>query len=178
MVGEVGPNELGSAVEAHGVRCPVLQGQAVEDIDNADGAITMDRQGFTGELIDHVQHLHRGPVGGGAKVYRPDHPRGARQARDRRVFWPNPLSLTTMSPSIGSGFRGAGCRGWGEENAACISRRCMNRLPSVWPHTLVIAILPRGVPIARASASKVLAGGNDRGADRGVVAKIHPVSLH
>ena len=73
-------HELGAVVEAHVVRRPVFEGQAIQDIDDAvgvDGAIDFDREGFAGELVDYVQHLHGAAIGGRVEleVHRPDHVR-------------------------------------------------------------------------------------------------------
>ena len=70
-------HELGTVVKAHVVRRPSLQSQAIQDVDDAvgvDAAINGDREGFAGELVDHVQHLHGAAIGGGVelKVHRPD----------------------------------------------------------------------------------------------------------
>ena len=64
----------------------MLQGQLVEDVDDAvgvDRAVGVDGQGFAGELVDDVEHLDGAPVGGGVelKVHRPDHVRTDRTHR-------------------------------------------------------------------------------------------------
>ena len=49
--------ELGTVVKAHVLRRPVWEEQAIQDIDDADAAIDFDRDGFAGELVDHVQQF-------------------------------------------------------------------------------------------------------------------------
>ncbi|SLH51958.1 Uncharacterised protein [Mycobacteroides abscessus subsp. abscessus] len=58
----------------------MYQGQAVENVNHAigvDDAVDVDRQGFAGELVDHVEHFDGSAVGGGVEleVHRPDHVR-------------------------------------------------------------------------------------------------------
>ena len=62
------------------VRRSLLEGQAIQDIDDAvgvDGTINFNREGFAGELVDHVQHLQGAAIGGRVEleVHRPDHVR-------------------------------------------------------------------------------------------------------
>ena len=70
-------HELGTVVEPHVVRCPVLQNQAIQHGDDTigvDATVDFDRHCFAGELVDHVQHLHGAAVGCGVelKVHRPN----------------------------------------------------------------------------------------------------------
>ena len=79
-------DELGAVVEAHVDRRTALGGEAVEHGDDAvgvDGTVDFDRQGFAGELVDHVQHLQGAAIGGGVEleVHRPDHVRPDRAHR-------------------------------------------------------------------------------------------------
>jgi len=48
-------HELGAVVEAHVVRRPVFEGQAIQDIDDAvgvDGAIDFDRECGSPEIVE------------------------------------------------------------------------------------------------------------------------------
>jgi hypothetical protein len=61
----------------------VLEGEAVQDVDDTvgvDAAVNIDREGFAGELVDHIQHLEGAAIGGGVElgVHRPDHVRADR----------------------------------------------------------------------------------------------------
>ena len=76
-------DELGPVVETHVGRGAPLQGELIQDGDDAvgvDAAIHVDRQGFAGELVDDVEHLQGAAIGGGVelKVHRPDDVRADR----------------------------------------------------------------------------------------------------
>lgn len=88
--------ELGSVVEpqerrrtAPEDREPVQDG---DDVVGVDGPVDVDREGFAGELVDHVQHLQGAAVGGDVEL-EVQRPQGVRGDQDIAPTWvPIPVS--------------------------------------------------------------------------------------